>query len=328
MSKGAIFVLIVVASFPAIILVAIVVKLWEVRKAARWPSTAGKVITNDVQSHKNKPGDIGYNFGDTEVSNEPLVEYEYQVGNRTYRGRRITIGEKTSGYELEAILERYPVGTSVTVYYDPADPQTAVLERDLPWGVLAAGGGCLLLFFIGGPLLAAFLYFNGVAWLKSHLANPQRAPFVAAAGGFGLLVFLFGLAFMRYVRQASRWPVVPGRVVASGVESYRKWWADGSYSRRYRTHYKSSVLYTYEVNGRQYTGDRLTIGVNVSATVPGFGERTAARYPVGTEVEVHYNPQNPGESVLHPHSRWHYLIWLVAAGMFALAWAVATGRLG
>jgi hypothetical protein len=48
---------------------------------------------------------------------------------------------------------------------------------------------------------------------------------------------------------------------------------------------------------------------------------------VGSEVEVHYNPQNPGESVLRPHSRWHYLIWLVAAGMFTLAWAVATGRL-
>ena len=59
----------------------------------------------------------------------------------------------------------------------------------------------------------------------------------------------------------------------------------------------------------------------MSATLPGFARRTAAHYPVGSEVEVHYDPQNPGESALHPHSRWHYVPWLIAAGMFALAWA-------
>jgi hypothetical protein len=81
------------------------------------------------------------------------------------------------------------------------------------------------------------------------------------------------------------------------------------------------VRYTYEVNGRQYSGDRLTVGVRISATFSAFAKRAAARYPVGMEVDVHYNPESPGESVLHPLSRWHYLLWLFLAAMLALAWS-------
>jgi hypothetical protein len=326
MSAGAIFMIIVVALFPTLLIVAIVVKLWEVSKARRWPSATGKVIVSTVQSHKKTPGDPGYNFGDTEVTNEPRVEYEYRVGGRKYRGRRITIGEKTSGSELEAILARYPVGAAVTVYYDPANPQTAVLERDLPAGLWAVGVGCVVLS-IAVPLVAALVYFQGVDWLQVRLADPGRAPFVTAAGGFGLVVLLFGLAFLHHVRQASRWPVTTGRIVASGVEAYRDWRENTSDSTRRQRYYKPSVRYAYEVNGRRYSGDRLTLGMVMSASLPGFAKRTAARYPVGKEVEVYYDPQSPGESVLHPHSRWHYLIFLVAGCMLTLAWAVATGRM-
>lgn len=325
MSAGAIFILFVVAMFPTLILVAFAVKMWEVRQASRWPSEPGKVVISKVKSHKKKPSEPGYNFSDTEVTNEPQVEYDFLVGGSKYRGTRITIGEKTSGFELESILARYPVGAEVTVYYDPANPKKAVLERDLPMGIMLAGMGCLLLFFIGGPLLALFFYFNGVKWFTSHLANPDQAPFVTAAGGFGLLVLLFAIAFGRMIKQASGWPVTTGHIVSSGVDAYLA--RNDVTDRRLRTSYKSSVVYQYQVNGREYTGGRLTMGVVISASFPGAANRTARRYPVGTEVQVHYNPQSPGESVLHPRSYWHYLLWLVAAVMFVLAWAVATGRM-
>jgi hypothetical protein len=110
--------------------VTILVELREVRQASHWPSTTGKVIASRVESHKKSPGDSGYDFHDTEVINEPLVEYEYRANGHKYRSRRVTIGEKTSGFELEAIFARYPVGADVRVYYDPANPRTAVLERE------------------------------------------------------------------------------------------------------------------------------------------------------------------------------------------------------
>jgi len=326
-SGGAIFIVIVCAAFPALIIVAVVVKLWEVRQAKTWPSTAGKVVISTVASHKQNPGVFGYDFSDTEVTNEPRVEYVYSVAGKKYRGQRITIGEKTSGFELEEILARYPVGAGVTVYYDPTKPDKAVLERDLPWGILTAGLGCLLLFFIGGPLIAAFCYFRGVDWIKPYLANPDRAPFVAALSGLGLLTLLFSLGYLRYVWQAAKWPVTRGRILASGTEAFLPR-HDVTSRSGLRTHYKPSVIYAYEVNGHQYQGDRLTIGAIVSATFSGMAKRTAAKYPVGAEVDVHYNPQNPGESVLRPYSWLQLLPPVISAGLLAFAWAVGTGRVG
>jgi hypothetical protein len=324
MSSGAIFMLIIWAMFPGLIIVALVVKLWEVRKASRWPSTTGRVVVSTVQSHKRQPGESGYNFGDTEISNEPHVEYEYQVNGRKYRGERITIGEKTAGFELEGILARYPVGASVTVYYNPDYPEFALLERDLPMGMMVKGFGCLMLLFIGVPLISMFVYFQGVHWLKHRLAHPERAPFVTAVSGFGLLVSLFALAYVRIMRQSASWPVTPGRIVASGVESYIDWHRENSDTGPPRRYYKPSVVYSYDVKGHQYRGDRISPGLKISATIPALADRAARRYPIGTAVNVHYNPEDPGESVLEPHTGASYLLWLAAAGMFILAWFVAT----
>jgi Protein of unknown function (DUF3592) len=322
MSQGVIFMIVVGAMFPTVIIVAVVVKLIEVRKASRWPATKGTVINSIVQAIKKNPTDPDYDSSDTEVFNQPLVEYEYTVNGRKLRGSRITIGDKTSGYELESILDRYPVGTTVTVYYDPANPKNAVLERDLP-KIVFVGVGCLLLFFIGGPLIAAAMYFHGLDWLKAHIANPDRAPFVAAAGGFASLTLLFAIGYTGAVWKTSRWPTVPGRIVGTEVEAFRDRHIDTDRITP-QTLYKPSILYTYEVNGRQFTADRLTLGVVVSSTLPFIARRTARRYPPGSEVVVHYDPKNPGEAVLRPWHPLHILPWLVAVGVFWLAWAVAT----
>jgi hypothetical protein len=324
MSSGAIFILIIWAMFPTLIIVAVAVKLWEIRQASRWPSTTGKVVISTVVSHKRQPGEAGYNFGDTEMSNEPCVEYDYQVNGRSYRGKRITIGEKTAGFELEGILARYPVGATVTVYYNPDYPEFALLERDLPMGKMIQGVGCLMLLFVGVPLLGMFVYFQGVDWLKVRLAHPERAPFVTAVSGFGLLVSLFAIAYVRIMRQAAGWPVAPGRIVASGVESYLDWHRENSETGPPRRYYKPSVVYRYEVHGHKYQGDRVSTGLKISATIPALADRVARRYPIGTAVDVHYNPEDPGESVLEPHTRASYFLWFMAAGMFLLAWFVAT----
>jgi hypothetical protein len=322
MSQGAIFMIIVGAMFPTVIIVAVVVKLIEVRKASRWPATTGTITNSIVKAIKNKPGDAGYDFSDTEVFNQPFVEYEYAVNGRKLRGNRITIGEKISGFEIESTLARYPVGAAVTVYYDPANPKNAVLERDLP-KIVFAGVGCLLLFFIGGPLVAAAMYFHGVDWLKAHIANPDRAPFVAAATGFASLTLLFAIGYTGAVWRTSRWPTVPGRIVGTDVEAFRDRHIDTDRITP-RALYKPSILYTYEVNGRQYTADRVTLGVVVSSTLPLFAKRSAAKYSPGKEVVVHYDPKNHGEAVLRPWHPLHILPWLVAGGVFWLAWAVAT----
>ena len=326
MSGGAIFMIIICAMFPTLIIVALIVKLIEVRKASRWPSVEGKVIANGVESIQNRPRDPHYDFGDTEILNEPRVEYEYHVDGKRFRSKRITIGEKTTGEELEQILARYPLGTKVTVYYDPAKPNNAVLERELPAGVMAAGVGCLMLLFVGGPMTAIIAYYYGVDWLRAHIPVPQRAPFVAAASGFGFLALLFAIAYSRMMFAACRWPIATGKIVSTEVESYYPR-VDADNDSASRLHYKPSIVYQYEVNGRELKGDRLRLGLKISSTSEGLAKKSIAKYPVGTIVKVYYNPKSPGESVLNPYSHGHFLLWLIPIIMFWLAWAVATGTI-
>ncbi len=322
MSNGAVFMGVVCASFPTLVLVAVAVKLWELRAAGRWPQTQGTVTASRVASRRTAPGDLAYTSRDTEMTSEPFVEYEYAVKGRTFRCSRLSVAERAPGSERERILARYPVGAAVTVSYDPEDPSRAVLERTLPLGTMFLGGWAVMLLLLGGPLLAAFLYFNALYWLGDRVENRAAAKVVAALAGFGVAVSVLTLVFDAAVRRAQTWPTAAGRVVASGVEAYRVAVAFGPS----RVRYKSGVVYAYEVGGREYAGDRLTLGVTVTASFPGYAARVAARYPVGREVAVHYDPRDPGESVRRPRSGLHHLLWVIAAALFALAWAIATGR--
>ncbi|MCU1359468.1 MAG: hypothetical protein JWN99_757 [Ilumatobacteraceae bacterium] len=93
------------------------------RAAAAWAQTTGSVLSTTIQIRR-----LGQ--GRSEV---PMVIYAYQVDGRPYQSYRVRAGDDTGGLkvsgEASRTLERYPVGSNVTVYYDPADPTKAALER-------------------------------------------------------------------------------------------------------------------------------------------------------------------------------------------------------
>jgi hypothetical protein len=92
-----------------------------------WPSTQGQISESRVAHSTHTDSD-----GDTSDSYTPTIEYTYQVAGQAYTGRNLTFGF-TQGYgnasKAQAVLAKYPVGAHVSVFYDPADPQQAVLER-------------------------------------------------------------------------------------------------------------------------------------------------------------------------------------------------------
>ena len=68
----------------------------------------------------------------------------------------------------------------------------------------------------------------------------------------------------------------------------------------------------------------MPVAGTVSASTDALARRSAAKYPVGTAIEIHYNPDNPSESVLEPRIRGLWLLWVVPVAMLALAYYVAT----
>jgi len=63
------------------------------------------------------------------------IAYEYSVGERTYLGSRISAFAASSSNKTvwERLADRYPVGSTVEVHYDPAQPECSVLDPTSPY---------------------------------------------------------------------------------------------------------------------------------------------------------------------------------------------------
>jgi hypothetical protein len=110
-----------------------------VKASKSWPSVPGRVVHTSYREEviKNE---------DTEISYVPLIQYEYQVGGQTHRGTRIAFFEQSCASSEKAVelLGAFPVGHPVTVFYDPAKPGDAVLERRDKGSVFVAVAGWVL----------------------------------------------------------------------------------------------------------------------------------------------------------------------------------------
>ncbi len=88
-----------------------------------WQSTSGMVVMSSVQrKHTGRS-----------YSNYPVVVYIYSVNGQQYQSQRIKAGEQFLNVRVigqaEATVTRYPIGSTITVYYNPANPAESVLER-------------------------------------------------------------------------------------------------------------------------------------------------------------------------------------------------------
>lgn len=295
-----------------LVVVMIVVKLREARSASHWPQTTAKILKCGTEArHHQFSGEA------TTVTNVPVVDYEFTANGRTFRGNRISIGDDTGGAHTEATLARFPVGATVPVYYDPADPTHCVLIRDIPKGM---GKGCAIILIVLAAIGAGLYFYSGTAlqYLEDHLPNPDRAPFVLAATGFGLATLLFFFAARRNSKKAATWPSVRGSIVSSGIESYQKR-EDG----RTTTYYTAAVEYAYQVHGIDYRSRQINLGMTTAGSQSG-AEKVAARYPQGTAVDVHYEPDNPSNAALENPTGYTWLLLGVALFCFAVA-ALAGG---
>lgn len=90
--------------------------------ASTWPETTGTIITSEVDREYGDDSDATYSAG---------IVYTYEVNGKTYKGNRIAYASNaySSAAQAQIVCDRFPVGAKVPVYYDPAKPNKAVLER-------------------------------------------------------------------------------------------------------------------------------------------------------------------------------------------------------
>ena len=90
--------------------------------ASTWVTTRGKIIKSRVEV---SGGEITSVF--------PRIVYEFTVNSQTYQGQQIQAGEQfwasrtsEAAYDL---VDQYPVGSEVTIFYDPVNPANCALQR-------------------------------------------------------------------------------------------------------------------------------------------------------------------------------------------------------
>jgi hypothetical protein len=80
-----------------------------------WLSSEAVIVVSKInKGHRGGP-------------DSPWIEYRYRVNGRDYVGDQIDFGQWF--YDIPYYLNKYPVGHVVTIYYDPAQPDDAVLEH-------------------------------------------------------------------------------------------------------------------------------------------------------------------------------------------------------
>jgi uncharacterized protein DUF3592 len=118
--------------------------LWA-RESTSWPTAKGTIVSSDV--HEDREWDN--NTGRERKSYGAQVHYTYVVDGKTIEGTRVAFGDYASenSEHAQGIVDRYPRGKDVTVYYQPEDPSEGLLEPGLlaqAWVLPGLGLGVLI----------------------------------------------------------------------------------------------------------------------------------------------------------------------------------------
>jgi hypothetical protein len=114
----------------------------RLRASQSWPQVPGTVIKSGVEVERSADS----------TSYALSVHYDYAVNSVHYTGTRTGFGRRSYVRQkrAQAEAERYPVNSQVTVWFDPAKPENAVLARESPGSILmiALGAGLLALVLV------------------------------------------------------------------------------------------------------------------------------------------------------------------------------------
>jgi hypothetical protein len=124
------------------------------QRSTNWQPTAGVIVSSDLGVEDDGDGNTLYSA---------KIQYTYTLEGQQLQGDRVFFGAMSTSERQQVfdLLLKYPIGTAVTVYYDPADPSQAVLEPGIHGAnwflpILGAAFGLVGLAFI---VIGFFVHF-------------------------------------------------------------------------------------------------------------------------------------------------------------------------
>ena len=275
-------------------------RLDEIRAMQSWIGTPCTIVESEIEDH-------GEDY-------RLALTYRYDVDGHPYTASRYSASKFLTAEslgEMDRLQKQYAPDTPTTCYYNPSDPAEAVLI--IPTLESGRRGA------IAGYLFPAFgLFFAVLPWLtgrkKKKDPTTESSPPDERKGRFVLILFgavflLAGLLLIKPVlvnpllktRAAKSWDRTAATVVSSKVKTHSD--SDGNT-------YSAYIAYRYEVDGREYIGDRYTFTQGSSSGYAGKAEKVR-QHPPGRELTIYVNPADPSESVVDPSPSWGLLFGLI-----------------
>lgn len=147
----------------------------------------------------------------------------------------------------------------------------------------------------------------------------------------GIVITLFGV-WMLYrafaprlkSKEAVNWPTTQAEILEATVEEDRARSATG----KANIAFVPFVRYQYFVEGKQYAGDKITVARAGYDFLDASNIRD--QFKEGEKVPVHYNPANPGDSVLKPAASVGMFsripgVFVTLVGLILLAYTIIAG---
>ncbi len=118
------FILLIIVIIGLLILIWQLFLLFKIFFCFYWNKTDGKVISSNLK--------VIENTGEVDKSYRAKIKYQYLVNKDTFVSSRVYYGDKLSSSfksRYAKLLEKYPVGEKVKVYYNPISAKESVIER-------------------------------------------------------------------------------------------------------------------------------------------------------------------------------------------------------
>jgi hypothetical protein len=267
--------------------------------AANWPAVEGVIIASAVDAPAAHLSD---DLNDASA----IIRYRYRVGALQLEGDRTRIGGEALTTRMLAtrMAARYPVGATVDVHVDPADPANAVLDP-AETGTLTGQTALTLTFGIIASVLIAHAIAGRV--LYSGNGVPLFAFLLPALAFVAAIAALLSFVRIRRLASASMsWPTAAGIIKSSAV--IEEWIEDRRDDdkqeiRRKIPRYQVDLRYAYRVAQRDFVGVNPNFGWTGMYGLRDVAEKAAGQYRPGQPVTVYYDAQHPANSVLEPSAR-------------------------
>ncbi|MDD3119655.1 MAG: DUF3592 domain-containing protein, partial [Victivallales bacterium] len=258
---------------------------WGKVQPYRWEKTPARVVS---AKRWIRPGDYALQ-----------VTYSYCYRGADYRGDRWEMEvKKRSGnfIEIAAAARQYAKGTPIICYVNPDDPRQVILHRSVPWLILLAMMGALMVFVMGCGILYWYWRLSEIppsGALKWRDSPVEGRGVVMSGGGIvgilflGLIFIIMCFPFMRMLASQS-WEKTPCYIISSRLTISR--------SNSGSAHCYTEIVYRYRFRGRDYIGDRYDCWYDFY----GYKAKKAMveQYPEGEKTFCYVNPAAPELAVL------------------------------